>query len=171
MRCTRDRDSPYTTVNEIYPILRYALCGLAFAALASCERAPSVVYIPVEPPRVTVEASISTAEAAVGEQVILHARRFYRGQWKQVERSSLPKDACWLRRPPSEQENEVADNIHWTVRPKGRARFDQIHRVDRTRTVVFSAPGRFRITGSSSVWCGSPVAVVPETLVVDVREK
>ena len=152
-------------------VLRYlpAFMPVISVVLISCDREPSVVYVPRTPPDVIVEVSVSEVEAAVGDRLTLHARRFYRGEWEQVKRKSLPEGACWLRRPPQERENEVADNIHWTVDPNGQAQFNLTFRSDHTRTVTFSAPGRYRISGSSSVWCGSPVSVEPAELVVEIK--
>lgn len=140
-------------------------------ALVSCEREPSLVYIPIERPNVTVEISVSAREATVGDRLTLHARRQYRGGWEQVKRRILPKGSCWVRHPPPEKEIEVADNIRWTVRPRGHAEFNLSPRMDRTRTVAFLAPGKYWISGISAVWCGLPVPTVPETLAVEIKEK
>jgi len=147
-----------------------AILPIGCMALTGCDHEPSLVYVPAKPPEVIVEASVSAVDAVVGETLTLHARRFYRGEWEQVKRKSLPEGACWMRRPPPEREDEVADNIHWTVDPGEQAKFNLDFRSDHTRTVTFSAPGQYRISGSSSVWCGSPVSVEPESILVEIRE-
>ena len=153
-------------------VSRYLSAILSISCIAStgCDHEPSLVYVPVKPPEVIVDASVSAVDAVVGEALTLHARRFYRGEWEQVKRKSLSEGACWMRRPPPESEDEVADNIHWTVDPGEQAKFNLNLRRDHTRTVTFSAPGQYRISGSSSVWCGSPVSVEPGTILVEVRE-
>lgn len=146
------------------------MIGATGLLLASCESDPALVYVPTEPARVFVAASLSAEEVRVGEKVILYASRVNKGRWKQVKRNSLPRDACWLSRPPLDTEDAVADSIHWTVQPEGYARFNIDYRADHTRTVAFSAPGEYRIRGSSAVSCGPPQAVMPETLLVVVNE-
>jgi len=88
-----------------------AILPIGCMALTGCDHEPSLVYVPAKPPEVIVEASVSAVDAVVGETLTLHARRFYRGEWEQVKRKSLPEGACWMRRPPPEREDEVADNI------------------------------------------------------------
>ncbi|CAB5098281.1 hypothetical protein D3OALGA1CA_1256 [Olavius algarvensis associated proteobacterium Delta 3] len=145
--------------------------SVVIVGLASCEPKPSLVYIPVEPIHVTVEVSVSATEAMVGDRLSLHANSRYQGGWKQVKRKSLPQDSCWLRHPPPEKEKEVADTIHWKVRPEGYAKFNLNPMTNRTRTVTFAAPGTYWISGSSAVWCGPPVAGLPEMLVVEIKPR
>lgn len=147
-----------------------AILPIGCIAITGCDHEPSLVYVPAKPPEVTVEASVSAVDAVAGETLTLHARRFYRGEWEQVKRKSLPDGTCWMRRPPPEREDEAADNIHWTVDPGEQAKFNLDLRRDHTRTVTFSAPGQYRISGTSSVWCGSPVSVEPGAILVEIRE-
>lgn len=147
----------------------FVVVPLVGAMLAGCDAEPVTVYVPAEPLHVTVRISVSGTKAVVGEELTLHAERLYAGAWKEVKRSSLPEDACWMRRPPPEKEDEVADNIRWIAEPEGSAKFNLGLRPDHTRTVVFAAPGTYRIRASSAVWCGPSVAAVPEALVVEIR--
>jgi hypothetical protein len=109
------------------------------------------------------------SEASVGEPVVLHGRRIYRGEWTQVARSSLKPEQCWLRRPPPAEEAGVADNLHWQVHPAGRWRFNAGLRTDHTREIVFDQPGRFMLESSSAVWCRPEKPAVGQPISIAVR--
>lgn len=135
-------------------------------ALAACEGEPRLVYVPATEPEVALLVSASATEVAVGEAVVLRAERSSRGEWKQVERRSLADGQCWLGRPPPQREPEVSDNVHWQAFPPQHARFNTLYREDRTREVVFHAPGAFTLESSTEVWCrpgkakGKPIRIV-----------
>ena len=133
--------------------------------LAACEGEPRLVYVPASEPQVELLVSASATAVSVGEPVILRAERSSRGQWKQVERRSLADGQCWLGRPPPEREPEVSDNVHWRAFPAEHARFNTLYREDRTREVVFLAPGAFTLESSTDIWCrpgkasGKPIRI------------
>ena len=136
---------------------------------AACQDEPRIVYVPATPPAVELMLGASAIEVAVGKPVVLHAERRYRGEWKQVERSSLGAGQCWLGRPPPDREPEVADNLHWRVSPEGAARFNVEYRNDRTRQVVFAEPGTFTLRATSVVYCGDDVGAGPLVIKVVSR--
>ena len=133
----------------------FGVGALAAALLASaCQQESRWVYVPVVPPEVELAVQPSASSAAVGEAVLLHGQRRYRGTWKQVEKASISPEQCWLARPPPEREPEVADNLHWQAVPGSGARFNTGLRSDRAREVVFSEPGTYVLHATSAVWCG-----------------
>ena len=135
------------------------ICVLSIAAtLVACQGEPRLVYVPLTETKVELLVRASATEVSVGEPVILRAERWTHGEWKQVEKSSLTPDQCWLGRPPPTQEAEVSDNVHWEAIPAGRARFNTAYRVDRTREVVFLEAGTFTLESSSAIWCSSKSA-------------
>jgi hypothetical protein len=117
-------------------------------------------------PKVELLVRASATEVFVGEPVVLHAERWSHGEWKQVERSSLTGEQCWLGRPPPVQEREVSDNLRWEALPAGSARFNTAYRDDHTREVVFLEAGTFTLESSSAVWCsprkarGQPIRIL-----------
>jgi hypothetical protein len=137
----------------------------------ACNGDPAVVYVPREPPKVTVEASASPREVKVGEAIVLHAKRHYRGEWVEKAKASLPEGACWMQRPPPAEEIEVADNLHWTVLPAGSAQFNLDFRADHSRELRFSAPGQYSLQGHSAVWCGSPEGADTNRIHIVARPK
>ncbi len=150
---------------------RKTAISLLAVALAGCDGAPTMVFIPEDRPSVRIEVAVSSKEIPVGEELVLYATQYSKGNWRQVRRSSLHKAACWVARPPQKIKREVADTIHWTVTPEGNARFNTEFRADHTRAVIFSAAGRYSIRGRASVWCGPPQDVVPAELEVNVTDR
>ena len=144
--------------------LQTLLPGALFCA--ACEKEPRLVYVPASPVEVELLVSASATEVTVGAPVVLHAERYYRGRWKEVERTSLPDGQCWMGRPPPDREAEVADNLDWKSSPSDPVRFNVVYRQDRTREVVFSQPGRYVLNATSVVYCGSPVGAKPITISV-----
>ena len=142
------------------------LLVLVILGASACQDEPRLVYVPVSPPQVELLTSASASEVAVGAPIVLRAERRYRGEWKQVERASLPQAQCWLGRPPPEYEAEVSDNLHWRASPESAARFNVIYREDRTREVVFSQAGTFILRASSVVYCGEDVDAKPISIKV-----
>jgi len=142
----------------------------AAGILVACQGEPRLVYVPSTEPEVELLVRASATEVSVGEPVVLYAERRSRGEWKQVEKSSLTSEQCWLGRPPPTQEREVSDNLRWEALPAERARFNTVYRDDHTREVVFLEPGTFTLESSSAVWCrpnkarGQPIEIL-------VREK
>ena len=106
------------------------------------------------------------ATVQVGQPLILHAQRSS-GPWIKVKRDSLAPDSCWLTSPPADREAEVAGNLRWIVDPPGGATFNIDLRLDQTREVRFSVPGRYRLSAHSSVWCTESYA--GNTLSVEVE--
>lgn len=130
---------------------------LALPVIA-CSRDVSVVFVPGESFRQSIQISTEQGEQAtvkVGQPLVLHASRTS-GPWLAREQRSLPPDACWLASPPPEHEVEVADNLKWSVDQPGVATFNVGLRSERTREVRFSAPGVYQLTAESSAWCGEP---------------
>jgi len=136
-------------------------------ALSACEAEPRLVYAPSTEPEVELLVRATANDVAVGEPVVLHAVRRNRGEWKRVERKDLAREQCWVRRPPPTDEEEVADNVRWEVRPPTGARFNTAFRPDHTREVVFSEAGTFTVESRSTIWCrpdkaarGQPIRIV-----------
>jgi hypothetical protein len=98
--------------------------------------------------------------------VVLHAERYYRAQWEQVERTSLRDRECYVGRPPPDREPEVADNLEWQSSPNEPASFNTVYRQDRTREVVFAKPGTYVLNAISAVYCGESVRAKPITITV-----
>ena len=146
-----------------------ALLSVAIT-LAACQDEPRLVYVPSTEPEVELLVRASAIEVAVGEPVILYAERTSRGEWKEVEKSSLHSDQCRMGRPPPDREPEVSDNLRWEALPAEHARFNTVYRKDRTREVVFSKEGTFTLESSTEIWCrpgkakGKPIRIL-------VREK
>lgn len=134
--------------------------------LAACQDEPRVVYVPVTEPEVELLVRASATKVAVGESVILYAERSSRGKWKEVEKSSLDSDQCWMGRPPPDREPEVSDNLRWEALPAEHARFNTVYRNDRTREVVFSKEGAYTLESSTEIWCrpgkarGKPIRIL-----------
>ena len=143
-----------------------ALLPSTLLCVSACEKEPRLVYVPASPLEVELLVSASATEVTVGVPLVLHAERYYRGQWTEVERTSLPEGQCWLGRPPPQREPEVADNLDWKSSPNDPARFNVVYRQDRTREVVFSKPGKYVLNATSAVYCGSPVRAKPITISV-----
>lgn len=138
--------------------------------MSACDNEPELVYVPVAVPEVELSVRASVAEVAVGEPVVLHAQRRYKAHWRQVRRSSLPPEQCWVAQPPPEREAEVADNLSWKVSVPSAARFNTDLRRDRTREVVFSQAGAFVLQATSAVWCGVPTGTQGNALAIMVRQ-
>jgi hypothetical protein len=148
-----------------------SILGLAVAAtLLACQGEPRLVYVPSSEPQVELLVSASATEVSVGEPVILHAERRSRGEWKQVEKSSLSSDQCWRGSPPPAFEREVADNLRWEALPAGGALFNVVYREDRTRELVFLKAGTFTLESSSAIWC-SPNNAKGRPIKFVVRDK
>jgi hypothetical protein len=139
---------------------------LAALSSAACQDEPRLVYVPASPVEVELLVSASATEVKAGAPVVLHAERYYRAQWKQVDKSSLPERQCWVGRPPPDHEPEVADNLDWKSSPGEPARFNTIYRQDRSREVVFSKAGSYVLNATSVVYCGDPVRAKPITITV-----
>ena len=145
-----------------------ALSFLVVACLlCACETEPRFVYVLAGEPQVELLVSASETDARVGQGVILRAERTHRGDWKQVEKSTLPAEHCWLGKPPPDREPEVADNLRWEATPPGPAQFNVPYRTDRTREVVFTQPGTYTLESTSVVWC-HPKNVKGKTITVRV---
>jgi hypothetical protein len=129
------------------------------------------VFVLASPQAVELAASSSVSTAAVGESVVLHAKRSTKGTWKRISSRDLKADQCWMAVVPPEQEEEVADNLHWRVEPTDAARFNTDFRPDHTRIVVPLQSGEIRLTPSTSVWCepGRSVAAAPLTIKVSPK--
>jgi hypothetical protein len=138
--------------------------------LAACQDEPRLVYVPATEPAVELLVSASATVVSVGEPVILRAERKTRGEWKQVEKSSLGSAQCWMGRPPPAREPEVSDNLRWDALPAGRDRFNTVYREDRTREVVFLEAGTYTLESTSAVWC-SPSKASGKPIRIVVREK
>jgi len=135
--------------------------------VGACSPPPELVFVPGQPFSHVIDVSTAQGAAAtlrVGEWLILHARRAT-GPWVEVQRKSLGAEGCWVAPPPPAEEAEVADNIHWTAQPEGKAEFNLEIRSDHTRRVRFSAPGRYVLRANSSTWC-SPRAMSNDLTVV-----
>jgi hypothetical protein len=142
-----------------------AAIGLA----AACESAPTRVYVPDGPSEVTLIIGASTRDVAVGQPVVLHAERFSRGRWTQVDRATLADGQCWMAQPPPARELEVADNVHWRVTPQVPARFNTAFRSDHTREVTFSRAGTYTVEASTAVWCGAAAGARAAPIMIQVR--
>jgi hypothetical protein len=136
--------------------------------VSACQQEPRSVYVPQVPPEVQVSVH-ATITAKVGESVLLHGQRSYRGAWTQVDRASLSPEHCWVTSPPPEHEPEVADNLHWEVTPFSTARFNIGLRPDRAREVVFSQPGTYVLQATSAVWCGPAKGVRSNSITITVH--
>ncbi len=66
------------------------------AILLACQAEPRFRYVPLTEPEVELLVRASAVEVSVGEAVVLYAERRSRGEWKQVEKSSLTSEQCWL---------------------------------------------------------------------------
>ncbi len=127
------------------------VCLLALA----CQRDPSVVFVPGDGFRESLEISTELgADPVIGvdEPLTLHARRTS-GPWQEVPRTDLLRPGCWWAVPPDRVEPEVADNVTWRVRPDSVAAFNIGFRPDRTREVRFPTPGVYDLTAQSAVSC------------------
>jgi hypothetical protein len=143
---------------------------LPFAILvAACDAGPELVYVPEAPPEVTLIVAASTRDVAVGQPVVLHAERLYRGKWKQVDRAALPEGQCWVAQPPPAREADVADNVHWQVTPREGARFNVAFRADHSREVTFARPGTYTVNATTAIWCGANTGATASPFTIQVR--
>jgi hypothetical protein len=132
---------------------------LAIIASIACSERPSRVYVAGESFRHGVHVTTAQGETArvkVGESLRLHASR-RSGPWVEKAAKDVPDDGCWLS-PPLDHEPEVAASLKWTADPQGAATFDipsaaALNAGDFTRTVRFSRPGEYRLTGDSALAC------------------
>jgi hypothetical protein len=141
------------------------------AILLACQAEPRFRYVPLTEPEVELLVRASAVEVSVGEPVVLYAERRSRGEWKQVEKSSLTSEQCWLGHSPPTQEQEVSDNLRWEAFLPGRARFNTAYRTDHTREVVFSEAGTFTLESSSAVWCRPNKAASGQPIIILVRDE
>ncbi len=150
----------------------FVYASMLFVALVSgCSKEPEFVYVVEAPQAVSLAASASSTSVSAEESVVLFVQRRTSGVWKQIPNKSRTPDQCWMQRPPPEFENEVADNVRWTVQPEGVARFNTDFRANHTRQVTFSQAGVFTLTPSTAVWCeaGRSVAAQPVRIEVTAR--
>lgn len=148
----------------------HALQVSTLLVCVGCQEEPTFVYVPLAPPQVEVNVSVSATNVTVGQPVVLFAQRQSRGEWNRVARQSLPKEQCWVARPPLDREAAVADNLHWEVSPSGAATFNLGMRPDRTREVVFSKAGTYVLQASSAIWCGAPEGARANPVTVTVED-
>jgi hypothetical protein len=142
---------------------------LAAALAVACSPEPSEVFVPGPSFQQSIRLSTAQGENAtvrVAQPLVLHAQRSS-GPWIKVKRDSLAPDSCWLTSPPADLDAEVAGNLRWVVDPPEGATFNTDLRLDQTREVRFSEPGRYRLSAHSSVWCTEPYA--GNTLSVEVE--
>lgn len=150
----------------------FARCAwpVLIVSLAACRPEPVWVFVPVTEPDVYLDVRASVREVVVGEPVVLHAQRRYRGEWRRVPRDGLAADQCGLELPPPDVENEVADNLYWQAADNAAAVFNIDFRADRTRTVVFHQPGVHALQARSAVWCGAGRSQAATPILITVRE-
>ena len=143
----------------------------ALAGVAACgTELPARVFVPADSYAESFDVTTAqgdSATVAVAEALMLHGVR-RSGPWVEVERASLPADACWWAPPPEPVEDEVAGNLRWHADPPGGVKFGGF-RADLARDVTFSAPGRYLVWAESSGWCSEPYS--GDTLVVDVTTR
>lgn len=144
---------------------------LVVALLQGCDRTPEFVFVLNAPQTVELAASASTLSTRVGDPVVLHAERKTRGSWTRIRSRELKPDQCWVAALPLEREAAVADNLHWVVEPEGAAVFNTDVRPDRTRTVVLSKPGVYKLTPSTSLWCEPGRAVRASPLRIEATAR
>lgn len=152
------------------PVRAHALVLSIGAAVGCSPELPSRVAVPGDGYAESIEVSTAqgdSARVAVGAPLLLHAVR-RSGPWIEVDRASLPPEACWWRSAPDAVEGEVAGNLRWFAEPAGDAEFGGF-RADLTRDVRFSAPGRYLLWAQSSGWCSEPY--VGDTLLVEVSAR
>lgn len=147
-----------------------ALLPTVLFCVSACQGEPRLVYVPTSPVEVELLVSASATEVTVGAPVVLSAERYYRAQWRQIERTSLRDGQCWVGRPPPDREPEVADNLDWKSSPNEPARFNTAYRQDRTREVVFSKAGTYVLSATSVVYCGSSDRVRAKPITITVRD-
>jgi hypothetical protein len=138
---------------------RVALSTLALFVAGCAGPGPDVVWVPDEGFATTVRIAVDlpAGGARVGEPLVLHAER-RSGPWSGVSADSLSEGACRVAGPPPELEPEVQANVHWLVEPAGGAVFNLPQAADiHLRTVMFTAPGVYRLRARSHAWCGEPV--------------
>ena len=137
--------------------LAMAEAGLGLLLFAACTPPPERVFVPGQSFRHVIEVRTphgAAAKVRVGEWLTLNARRVT-GPWMEVQRKSLGPDGCWVAPAPPAEEAEVADNLHWTALPAGRADFNLEILEDHTRRVRFSAAGRYVLRAESTTWCSA----------------
>lgn len=141
--------------------IRLTVLAAAIVVVVGCAgREPEPVWVPAEgfTASLTIGAETPAGGAvAVGEPIVLHAERTT-GPWRQVARSSLADDACWLVRPPEPVEHDVQARVRWIVEPDGSAVFNLPQADDlELRTVTFESPGTYTLRARTHTWCGPPV--------------
>jgi hypothetical protein len=138
------------------------------ALTAACDGKPAFVYVLMSPQTVEVAASASATKILRGRSAVLHATRRTAGQWRRIPRSELRPDQCWMQQIPPQSEDEVADNLHWSVAPAGPARFNLDFRSDHTRLVILPDAGEFTLTPTSGVWCEPGRSVTGSAIRIEV---
>jgi hypothetical protein len=138
----------------------------SLAAVDGQKLAPNgYAYVPCEGFQSVVTVS-APARARVGEWVVLAATR-RSGPWTLVKQEEIRPDEIGLLEPLI-FEREVGANLAWDVDPPGIAEFNttEIAGADRSsRSVMFSAPGVYKLRGHSSY----PLKVFSNVVTISVE--
>jgi hypothetical protein len=139
---------------------------LVSAFAAGCKQQSPMVYVLDGPQKVTLTVSASATKVAVGEKIVLHAQRHAVGKWKQIPRDQLTQGQCWLYTPPTELEEEVADNVEWQIEPENAMQLDATFQMDHTRPATVLIKGRITVRAFTAVRCekdrieeGNPIRI------------
>src|SRR5664279_2615311 len=106
--CALGRPAGFVRRRKLQRSFVFALT-LLIAADVACSEEPEFVYVLEAQQTVSLIASASSARVFAGEPIVLHVQRRTSGVWKRIPMKSRAPDQCWMRRPPPESENEVAD--------------------------------------------------------------
>ena len=162
--------TPASPVVSAVPVgSRGLLLSVATLGLVACgdPPVPANVYVPgpgyQQSLRIWAEVEAGKT-VRVGAPVVLHASK-RAGPWQLVPKAQANLNDCWWRRPPPEEEAEVASGVTWQVRPRDSVRFNLPKPPDWERRVHFGLPGQYRM------WAVAPGCKVPvqsDTIAIDV---
>ena len=142
--------------------------ALSVLLIGGCEKEPEFVYILDAPQSVAISASSSLTKIQPGDEVVLHVRRSTTGRWRKIPMKERTKDQCRMVRVPPMSEDEVADNVRWTISPETSPRFNLEFRADHTRSLVLSEPGIYSLSASTGVWCEPGRSVTASPIGIEV---
>jgi hypothetical protein len=105
---------------------------------------PEYVYIPAEDYSISVEIRVPKT-GTINEWIPLRASR-RSGPWKRVRSSEISAETKWYSAPLPAFEEEVADNLDWSIDPPQLAQLDVTPIFPgHVRAIRFKAPGVYTL--------------------------
>jgi hypothetical protein len=144
------------------------LLPAVLAAVSGCDQRGPTVYVLESPQEVELTATASPATVQQGQTVVLHVQQRTVGKWKQISRDELAPGQCWVYRPPTEVEPEVAHSVQWEVIPENAVEFHREMQMDQSRVATMMVKGTIKLTPITKVKCEEGRSVYGSTLEIEV---